>query len=307
MSADSIESAGLASRAARSAAGPTLAPAQLERVLDRLGLTTGAPTLDLAGLTAVFAAFSEGVPFDNVQKRISYTRDPRARFPLGEPSAFFEAWLTHGTGGTCWPINGALCAMLQTLGFRARRVTASIQVPGFPPEWLPANHGTVLVTLAPEGDSGGEYLVDGWMAAFDPLPLRADAATATRQPLHRVSARPAGTTWELALMPAHKRETVTVMLEDTHDPSTHMDFLARYERTRELAFFNHALYATRRRPDGMITVGRDHVVRVDADGTSAMTLVDAPGRRRVLIEELGLSETVVDMLPADVQEVSVAL
>ena len=35
---------------------------------------------------------------------------------------FFEQWLDHGTGGTCWSSSNALYMLLTALGFTARRI-----------------------------------------------------------------------------------------------------------------------------------------------------------------------------------------
>src|SRR5690242_7978986 len=90
---------------------PTLSLDLVERVLTRLGLRQQ-PTLDLPGLNVLYAAFSAHVPFDNVQKRIWFAGPQTTPLPGGNPSEFFSNFLKHGTGGTCWPINGGLYALI---------------------------------------------------------------------------------------------------------------------------------------------------------------------------------------------------
>src|ERR671930_2797359 len=77
----------------------------LERVLMKLGLSNRpAPTLD--GLQTLYAAWCRKVPFDNVRKLIHlYNHDP-GPLPGDDATDFFNAWLTYGTGGTCWAGHG---------------------------------------------------------------------------------------------------------------------------------------------------------------------------------------------------------
>ena len=160
---------------------PALAPALVERVLTKLGLHQR-PALDLAGLNALYAAFSANVPFDNIQKRIWFASSQITPLPGGDPNEFFSNWLQHGTGGTCWPLNGAMYSLARALGFDARRIVGSVIVEGYP---RGANHGSVLVNL-----DGINYLVDAWMAAFKVLPLISGkpSSTGQRHPRHQCRA-----------------------------------------------------------------------------------------------------------------------
>ncbi len=125
----------------------------VERILSRLGLSQ-TPTLDLVGLNALYAAWSGKVPFDNVQKRIWFASDQTTPLTGQDPTEFFENWLTHGTGGTCWPTSGAVYALLRSLGFDARRLAGSMIDPG-ETGGIASGHGSVLVTL-----DAVDYLVD---------------------------------------------------------------------------------------------------------------------------------------------------
>ena len=134
----------------------------LDRVKTRLGLPSR-PSLDLAGLKKIYAAYSGHVPNDNIQKRIWLAGDKSRPVSGGEPTQFFENWLEHGTGGTCFPANGALCALLCALGFDAWRILGSVMMEGIEQD---GNHGTVLVRI-----DDTFYLVDAQLAAFSALPL----------------------------------------------------------------------------------------------------------------------------------------
>ena len=125
-------------------------------MLDRLGFSAP-PPVDLDGLTAVYGAWCSRVPFDNLRKLIALHGGEPGPLPGLGAEDFFDAWLAHGTGGTCWPSANALHALLDSSGF-TRRVTASMFDQG------ERSHGTTIVTL-----EGVEHLVDSSMLTT-PLP-----------------------------------------------------------------------------------------------------------------------------------------
>ena len=117
--------------------------ALVESVLEKLGLAA-APAVDRAGLESLYHAWCRSVPFDNLQKLIHIRSGSAEPLPGDTPEEFFEAWLAHGTGGTCWAGNGALASLLAALGFAARRAIATMLVaPNLPP-----NHGSVSAAAA---------------------------------------------------------------------------------------------------------------------------------------------------------------
>src|SRR6185369_5277896 len=139
-----------------------LTPAVTEQVLEGLGFSAP-PDPDRAGLDAVYAAWCERVPFDNLVKRIHLAAESSDPFPNGPPDAFFAAYLRDGTGGTCWPSSGGLHALLVSLGFDARRGSAAMRDDLSGPIHT---HGTVIVRI-----DGGEYLVDSSMLTGRVFPL----------------------------------------------------------------------------------------------------------------------------------------
>ena len=274
---------------------PTLSPDLVGKVLLKLGLTDR-PSLDLAGLNALYAAYCGSVPGDNIQKRIWFAGDQTSSLPGGEPSEFFGNWLAHGTGGTCFPINGGMCALAQSLGFDSRRIAGSMLVEGFTHS---DNHGSVLITL-----DGVDYLVDAQIAAFKVLPLVAGTPTSTGEDLHDISAVPIGgggfeVLWYSGV---NREEPKTFRTRREYDPVDHTFFLEAYERTKSKGrdLFNYALYICRRFPDSIVTLGRKNKMTVGPDNSiTKMELTDAE-RKRVLVEEFGLSEEIVEALPPDV-------
>jgi arylamine N-acetyltransferase len=271
---------------------PALAPSLVERVLMKLGLHRR-PALDLAGLNALYAAVSANIPFDNVQKRIWFASPQTTPLPGGDPNEFFNNWLEHGTGGTCWPINGAMYALARALGFDARRIVGSVIVEGYP---RGANHGSVLVTL-----DGINYLVDAWMASFKVLPLISGRPSSTGNGIHDVSAVPMESGFEIITYPGFNREQpLPFRPEPEYDPVDQALFLACYDRTKTVGFFNDAIFICRHFPDSILTMGRKSKFHLAADGTLIKTEPTEAERKTSLIQEFGLSEQIVDKLPPNV-------
>ncbi len=273
-------------------AEPVLAPELVERVLAKLGLH-GRPVLDLAGLNTLYAAFCGNISFDNIQKRIWFASDRTTPLPGGDPSDFFQNWLAHGTGGTCWPINGGMYALVHALGFEARRITGSVIVAGYPQG---ANHGSVLVTL-----DGADYLVDAWMAAFKVLPLVPDTPASAGEGIHHIKGVAIEGGFEIFCYVGWNREQpLPFRPELEHDPVDHAFFLARYDRTKKVGFFNDVLLICRHFPDRILTIGHQNKIVVAADGTVTKTQITDGERKAALIEEFGLSQEIVEALPPDV-------
>lgn len=271
---------------------PALSPKLIERVLEKLGLRQR-PALDLAGLNTLYAAYCGNVPFDNVQKRIWFASDQKSPLPGSDPAEFFENWLAHGTGGTCWPINGALYALARALGFDARRITGSVIVEGHPQG---ANHGSVLVKVG-----GVEYITDGYLSSSKVLPLKPGTPASTGDGIHDIQAVPKEGGFEILCYAGWLREQpLPFRPEPEYDPVDHAFWLARYDRTKKVGFFNDALLISRHFPESVLTIGRMNKVHVAADGSFTKTVLTETERKTVLINELGLSEAIVEKLPPDV-------
>ena len=278
--------------AARSVSEPVLAPDLIERVLAKLGLRNR-PSLELAGLNTLFAAHCGSIPFDNIRKRIWFASDQTTPLPGGDPTDFFEHWLAHGTGGTCWPTNGGLYALVHALGFDARRIAGSVIVGGYPQG---ANHGSVLVTL-----DGVDYLVDANIGSFKALPLVPGVLASTGEGIHDIKAVPSESGFEIFFYTGWNRaEPLPFRPEPEYDPVDHAFWLARYDRTKKVGFFNDALLIFRHFPESIVTIGRKNKITVAADGSYTKTELSDVERKAALVEELGISEEITEKLPPDV-------
>lgn len=264
---------------------PHLQPALVETVLDRLGLPD-APAPDAAGLASLYDAWCRQVPFDNVRKRIAVHAGDPGPLPGDAPDEFLRAWLSHGVGGTCWAGNGALCALLQALGFDAHRGVATMLVA---PD-LPPNHGTVVVAL-----TDGPHLLDASILHVAPLPV-ADGETVTvDHPAWGVTGHWAGGQFAVRWRGFTVPEPFDCRLEEW--PVDARRFSAQHEMTRDWSPFNYELMFTTIRGDERVGIARGEAVRIDAAGTvHAEPLRDRLGW---LIDGLGVEESLARRIPDD--------
>ncbi len=130
-------------------------------ILEKLGLARH-PSIDIAGLSLLYGRWCRNVPFDNLRKRLLYSGSASGPVPGHNSQDFFENWLAHGTGGTCWATSHALHDLLSELGFPTTRGAGTMLAS---PDVVGPNHGTAIVTL-----EDLRYIVDGSM--LTELPLR---------------------------------------------------------------------------------------------------------------------------------------
>ena len=257
----------------------------VERVLERLDLSSR-PEVSLAGLADLYSAWCRRVPFDNVRKLIHVRAGDPATLPGDVPNEFFEAWLAHGTGATCWAGNGALCELLTTLGFDARRAAATMMVaPGIPP-----NHGSVVVHLGDES-----YVADASILFVEPLPMHAGARVP--HPAWGVDARLVDDAFTIRWNALQRPDPLDCRF-NLFDLGA-ADFSRFHEATRTWSPFNFNLSLNIVRGDGRIGAGLGHRVAVDASGNVTRTPFEGDMRKRLLVDEVGISEEIADLLPED--------
>ena len=232
------------------------------------------------------------MPFDNLLKRIWIAGEQTGPLPGGNSGEFFANWLSHGTGGTCFSINGGLYALTQSAGFEARLIAGTVIVEGFTRD---TNHGSV-VNL-----EGVDYPVDGNIGSFNVLPLDSNRPTSSGESIHDIQAMPLDGGFDVFWYTGIDRTGPLVFRTDPkYDPVEHAFFLDRYDSSKEFSPFNEAVYICRRFPDSIVTVGRNKRLDVGLNNTVSTTEISAEDRKRVLIEDLGISEEIADALPPDV-------
>ena len=248
-----------------------------DRVLDRLGLPVR-PPVDLDALRDIYAAWCLSVPFDNIAKLIALHSDTDTPLPGIDAHEFFERWLDHGAGGTCWPTSNALCELLLHLGFDARRVAGSMRDTGY------VGHGSVKVRIASQ-----DWLVDSSLLTDIPLPLTNDIFIATES-VFGVEVEPAdGTHVIWADLPPYPTMIPCRLLVD---PTDHDFYVERYEASRIRSPFNQRLYARRNRVGERIVLD-GNTWHVKSAGGLETRILDRSELLACLINEFGISRTLV--------------
>jgi len=256
-----------------------------EKILAGLGLGE-TPAPDLKGLERLYHAWCRRVPFDNILKRIHLAEGLAGPLPGDRPEDFFRSWLEHGTGGTCWAGNGALCELLTSLGFAAQRGIATMMVaPDIPP-----NHGTVSVRL-----DARTWIVDASILHSEPLALL-DEDTSIDTPAWSVTLRRENDRRILRWKPFFA-DHLDCRIESL--TGTTADFSTYHEATRGWGPFNYSVSVRTIRDDRMIGMAFGECGEVDAQGRRRVTAFEADGRTRFLIEEIGISEEMAVRCPAD--------
>jgi len=264
-----------------------LTPATVEAVLGRFGFSAP-PATDRAGLDALYLAWCRTVPFDNLVKRIDIV-DGTAPFRNDTPQPFFDLFLAHGTGGTCWPSSRALGALLHALGFDVHLGSAAMA-----DDLAGRNHthGTILASVDDE-----LLWVDTSMLTDAPVPLVPGAASHLDHPLRPVRVEPVDDLWRVHWVQTERPEPMGCLLLADDVDGDH--YSARYEASRGRSPFNTAVCATTNRADHVVSLTGMRRVVLDADGRHVSELLDDDTRRRVLIDEFGYSPEIVGALPPD--------
>jgi arylamine N-acetyltransferase len=254
-----------------------LSPGLARRTLARLGFATPPPP-DLDGLSAVYRGWCTQVPFDNTRKMIALRTSASGPLPGVHADDFFESWLAHGTGGTCWPSSHALFALLVAAGFAARRVAGSMRDLGV------VSHASVKVRI-----DDLDWLVDSSMLLNTPLPLGPDVHRGD-DPVWPVEVEATDGThviwWQT---PPHAAYMPCRLLLD---PAPFQEHLDGCERSRGRSPFNQRLYARINRPGELIILlGHTRFSRTAAGVVSRDLTADE--LLRALREDIRLSEEII--------------
>ena len=274
---------------------PVISSDLLTRVLSKLDLASELP-LDLVGLNRLYAAFSSNVPNDNLQKRIWLAGSRTTPVTGGDPIEFLDNWLAHGTGGTCFPANGALYALLRAIGFDARRISGAVLMEGIEPD---GNHGSVVVRL-----DGIDYLADAQLAAFAALPLVPGEPASTGDGIHDIRAVPVAKGFDVQWYPGSNRQKPLIMRPDLErGPVDHGYFLAQYalsaSRDRKRSPFNEAVFIARHFSESILVVVGNNKIHVSSSNLVTKSKITVAERARILVEEMGISKDVVKAIPPD--------
>lgn len=249
-----------------------------ERVLARLGFTSH-PFPDIAGLNALYAAWCVSVPFDNIGKLIALSSSPADPLPGIDATEFFERWLTHGVGATCWATANALYELLADVGFDARRVAGSMRDTGY------TGHGSVKVRI-----DGIDWLADSSLLTDIPLPLTEEVFVTTDGIFGAESERSGDSHLIWADVPPYPTLTPCRI---SIDQASHEFYVERYEASRQRSPFNERLYARCNRPGERLVLNGNTRISKTA-GKMDIRELNADELCGSLIEEFGISEEMVD-------------
>jgi N-hydroxyarylamine O-acetyltransferase len=259
--------------------------ATTDAVVEKLGIER--PDADLDGLRAVYAAWCRAVSFDNVLKLIHLAEGRPGPLPGSTAESFFDAWLEHGTGGTCWSGNGALHALLDALGFDVERAIATMLSS---PQVTEPNHGSVVATV-----DGEQWLVDASILGGWPIRIKTPGEPADDGPLPRfawLDGRPA-ILWRTASAP----DGFHCRIERIGADAAEWD--ERYQRTAGWSPFNYQLNVRLLEGEASVGVARGRRFRVEPDGSISVEELDPESRVRFLVEVLGIAERVAVRVPDD--------
>jgi len=233
-------------------------PAPLvQTVLRRLGHWEP-PAVSFEGLSKLYEGWCRGVSFDNVRKLVALFSGAEGELPGARPDEFFEAWLEHGPGGTCWPAAGALAALLEACGFSVVRATGSMFDLGEP------NHGLCLVEL-----EGRRWLVDPSMLTEQPIPLE-PGRYGDHVPVEIEGQPESARIWFTS---GSQPELVLCRVLELGVGAER--FAERYEASRGQGPFNRLLYFRRNLPDRVVVLrGRTKFVH-DVTGLNTWELNEA--------------------------------
>jgi arylamine N-acetyltransferase len=255
-----------------------LASSLQQEVLRRLGFPK-MPAANLEGLRAIYYAWCQNVPFDNVRKTIVLRTKPHLPLPGGQSEDFFDSWLNNGTGGTCWPTSNALFELVRSLGFETRRVTGAMRDLGI------VNHASVKVTI-----QGRDWLVDSSLLCNVPLPLNHETF------VHDDPVFSAEVEFEDAthVIWSHTPPNSTYLPCRLANGSTSLaGYLAQYEQSRERSPFKQRLYARRNRQGEMVVVVGNTRYSKTAAGVESRDLSRSE-LCQALHDDIGLSEQIID-------------
>ncbi len=263
--------------------GTVLKEGVYERFLERVGFTKR-PDPNRSTLDAIFSKWCRDVGYDNVLKRIYFHENHSGELPVMNPNDFIEAWMKHGTSGSCWPSGEALYGVLHLTGFNVERVAGQMLECNDP---MDPNHGALIVHL-----DGKRLYVDPGIASEDALELVEGAETKTDNNAYGVWCKGDGHVW---WRPGHSRTPIEI--ETKYWDLSYEYFAERYEKTKEFSLFNTSLYIRRNRGDGILTYGRGNVLTVDGEGNLTAEPISDADLPEFLVTKMGLSEEIASRVP----------
>ncbi|MGW8192668.1 MAG: arylamine N-acetyltransferase [Desulforhopalus sp.] len=262
-----------------------LSPELVEQILTKLGLSE-TPPVDCAGLTRLYRAWCQKVPFDNIRKRIHLTKNSPLPLPGYDDGEFFRGWLRYGVGGTCWAGNAALSALLEALGFSCERGVATMLTDSD----QPPNHGTVCVLCDDK-----RFLVDASMLHNTPLLLKPQQPSEIDHPAWGLTCSPLKQLWSIRWRPLHLPEGCTCRIEAFS--VTRKVFHRFNETSRNNSPFNDSLYIRLNTTESVIGISDGMSVIFAPTGEVIQKRLTHEEGLNLLVEQMAISEDIIARIP----------
>jgi len=157
---------------------------------------------------------------------------------------------------------------------------------------IPPNHGTVLVAY-----DETRYVVDASMLHSEPLRLDTDTPTGVTHPAWGVQCSTRDGYWYIRWHPAHMLDGLDCRLDHLH--VTRETFRERHEQTRPWSPFNYELYARLICGEAVVSTTGGQRVELNGTGGVVRNRLEGDDRVRLLVDELGMREEIVQQLPLD--------
>jgi N-hydroxyarylamine O-acetyltransferase len=225
--------------------------------LARLGLTRDDVRPDLAGLTLLHERHLRTVPFENLSVHL---REPIVL----DAGALVDKLTVRGRGGFCYELNGALAALLTTLGFAVDRYEARVGPDG---DGMPFDH----LCLHARGD-GVDHLADVGFGASFLYPRRMELDAPQDDPAGTYELRSVVDEWFDLV------EDGIVQFRCSTTPRALADFSGgcAHHRTSPDSPFTQGTICSRATPEGRVTIaGRMCKVRAGGETIEREVFDDA--------------------------------
>jgi N-hydroxyarylamine O-acetyltransferase len=252
----------------------------------------GYPERSPAGLSVLYRRWCRMVPFDNIRKLIALRGGAGGPLPGDDAEDFFRALLDDRVGGTCWAGNGALCVLLQSLGFDAVRALGTMRVaPGATPG-IPPNHGSVLVRFGVQS-----FVVDASILMEKPLEVIPGRPSGLAHPAWGVAGFWEDGAFTIRWRPLHRTESSDCRIDRFEVDAER--FRVQHEATRAWDPFNQSLAFDVIEGEGRVGIAGGQAVAIDGRGMrTARPLGD---RVAYLVDVLGVAERIAARIPPDLE------
>ncbi|CAM1373136.1 arylamine N-acetyltransferase [Tenacibaculum xiamenense] len=248
----------------------------IRKILSRFNITT--IECNEEGLKKIYQAWCRNIPFDNFWKRLELEKTPFISKDQIDPSAFFEAWLEHGVGGTCWTTTNALQYLLEELGFQTKIVGGSMGDMGM------VNHGSLIVTT----NNGKEFIVDTSISNETPIELT--PKTIDNAP-HSIQLMDEGEKRSIFFeFPSKKDLMKCAIYNNTFSTE---DLYNAHKESYTNSLFNDCVYIKKNNEFGINTIIGDTLYTKTKNNVKKVTL-NREEIKTVLLDTMGLSQELID-------------